>query len=829
MAKSFYNKIKSAQNEKEVEIVYKNAIDDNFTNIKISHPNNCDGYFEQEILYDVERKVLRLLMEFKYDKDFNSSKSRAKVLVQIIYYLKRFRDNEGEYTAIPNIVLAGDEKTCFVLQGEKIYKYLEKKLDWSIAPSEAPANNIKLVEEIENDENIIPHIFNIDKNFRFFDVKKEISKLLFNIKIKYKITDLNMLKIYDYFIKNIVEKSNQYDSIFLVNTFINLIIDNKDVYQHPKVKGLLLTPEKKSIKIDNIRFKEFESLYANKYTISERKRILEYSDRLIEDTDRRKKGEFYTPTAWANRAGEKLSEVLGDNWVEEYLVWDCCWGTGNLTRDYFFNELYCSTLRSEDIQLGECNNPEAIKFQYDFLNDGIDKTTKDILTKEKIPKKLIKALKDNKKILFFINPPFGQASNSRSKGRAIKKDILNTQISELMKSDLIGNKNQIYSQFIYRILKIKEKYKLTNMALGIFLPPLFFTGSASEGLRKNFKNNFEFKDGFLFKASDFANVSNEWAISFSVWDSGSTLEESSLQFAIEEINKDNIIENIGKKKIYSLDKSKRLSSWIKLKNDKNKNKKSVMLKSGVGIENKTFNAQKNDLGYLINDSNNIYANTKGVYIINSKVKRHVKTTAIRKENFDKAVTIYAARAAIKSEWYTQIDEYCIPSERILQNEEWLGDALIYSIFSIKSNQSSLRNLIVDNESYNIFNEFFYISNKEVKNKADECSNSDLYNDASRFKGERFVYLKLNEMNLSIEAKSVLDKAKKLTLDSIKYREEFNTMHENNFINSWDAGWYQIKKLLKIYMSDELDEFNKLFNILEEKIVKNIYKFKILKN
>ncbi|MGL5068969.1 MAG: hypothetical protein ACRC6T_14335 [Sarcina sp.] len=397
MAKSFYNEIKGAKNEKEVEFVYKNAVDKSFSNVTISHPHQCDGYIEQDILYDIDRKILRLLMEFKYDKDFNSSIERAKVLIQVLYYLNKFRKLEGEYTAIPNIILAGDKTTCFVLYGNDIYKYLEKSINWDIAPSEAAKQNPSLVKEIANDESITPHIFRVDKDFKFFDVKKEIDKLLFDIKIKYKITDINMIKIYEYFIKNIVEKSENYDSVFLVNTFINLILDSKDTYAHPKVKGLLLTDKNKEIKVDSIRFKEFESLYTNKYTISEKQRILEYSDRLIKDTDRRKKGEFYTPTSWANRAVEKLSEVLGDEWKSEYLVWDCCWGTGNLTRDHYFKELYCSTLRNEDIQLGECNNPEAIKFQYDFLNDGIEENEVDILVEESLPRELVKALKLNKK------------------------------------------------------------------------------------------------------------------------------------------------------------------------------------------------------------------------------------------------------------------------------------------------------------------------------------------------------------------------------------------------------------------------------------------------
>ena len=40
---------------------------------------------------DENVKVLRLIMEFKYGKDFNVSEDRAVVLVKVLYYLNRFK------------------------------------------------------------------------------------------------------------------------------------------------------------------------------------------------------------------------------------------------------------------------------------------------------------------------------------------------------------------------------------------------------------------------------------------------------------------------------------------------------------------------------------------------------------------------------------------------------------------------------------------------------------------------------------------------------------------------------------------------------------------
>lgn len=822
MNTKFYNKLKNAEDEKEVERAYKNEVEKYFKNSVIGNPYSCDGYLEEEIYYDLGSKVLRLIMEFKKDKDFRKAISRAKVLVQVLFYLKKFRENNGEHSGVPNIILAGDKRTCFVIRGEIIYKYLDRNIDWSVAPSDAPDIFRDLVEEIKNDEEIDPYIFVIDNKFNFKEVEKEIRKLLFEIKKIYNISNINIIKLYETFITDIVIESKNYNSLTLVETFINLIIDNKDVYLHPKLKNVLHIQNDKKINIDGKKFKTFEGNYSNKYSITEQKKILEFKDRLINDTERRNAGEFYTPTTWAEKANEEIERSLGKNYREEFIVWDCAWGTGNLTRDYFFKELYCSTLREEDLELGEINNPEAEKFCFDFLEDGISEDN--CLIEETIPNGLRKGLEENRKILIYINPPYGEASNSKAKNRNVKKSIINTKIAEMMKNEKIGFQNQMYGQFIYRILKIKEKYELDNLYFAIFCPPLFFTGSKPEKLREKFKSEFEYLNGFLFKASSFANVSEEWGISFTVWKTGKTIGDINL--SILENSMKNGIESLGEKKLYSLRKKDRLSEWVKNENSGEK-VNSIYLKSALSYENKICKVSKDALGYLINDSNNIYANAQGVYLLNSKITRHIKTTEITKENIDKIVSIYAARAVIESTWINRCDEYKIPSEAILKDQEWIGQAYIYSIFSNKAQQSSLRNIKVEGNDFNIFNEFFFMSRERIQELADKFNNAELYNDCKRYKKERYIYERLQKIKLPKNTNEVLELAVEMTEETIEYRKEFNLMNPSIYINSWDASWYQIKQLLKYRNEEKIIVFNEKMKILKEDLRKLIMKYNYL--
>jgi hypothetical protein len=45
---------------------------------------------------------------------------------------------------------------------------------------------------------------------------------------------------------------------------------------------------------------------------------------------RERRGAFFTPAIWVEKSQEYLKKALGENWQDEYYVWDCAAGTGNL-------------------------------------------------------------------------------------------------------------------------------------------------------------------------------------------------------------------------------------------------------------------------------------------------------------------------------------------------------------------------------------------------------------------------------------------------------------------------------------------------------------------
>ena len=87
----------------------------------------------------------------------------------------------------------------------------------------------------------------------------------------------------------------------------------------------------------DIRFRDGQKAHRqfwNRYKRPPREEYREYivnrRDLLVPQDVRERKGSFFTPKKWVELSQHYLELELGENWQDEYYVWDCCAGTGNL-------------------------------------------------------------------------------------------------------------------------------------------------------------------------------------------------------------------------------------------------------------------------------------------------------------------------------------------------------------------------------------------------------------------------------------------------------------------------------------------------------------------
>lgn len=254
-------------------------------------------------------------------------------------------------------------------------------------------------------------------------------------------------------------------------------------------------------------------------------------------------GTFYTPDIWINNAHKYIEKYFGKNWKDEYVVFDPACGKGALTKNYKFKELYLSTLEHEDIEYLNTNNinSEAIKFQFDFLNDD----------DSKLPIELLDAL-NNKKLLILMNPPYVSARNNNKKIGEGTKGRTKNKINELMlKEKLSKGATQTYTQFFYRILNYNKLNN--NITICSFTPSLYKTGSSFYKFRKLFFNSYNQIYSYIFKASHFQGLSDLWAVDFSILIPEPSLNRYEFHSYVKDIDKDGDIVIIGEKTLYNTD------------------------------------------------------------------------------------------------------------------------------------------------------------------------------------------------------------------------------------------------------------------------------------
>ncbi|WP_104692399.1 hypothetical protein [Helicobacter felis] len=202
--------------------------------------------------------------------------------------------------------------------------------------------------------------------------------------------------------------------------------------------------------------KEFWKTYKRPPATQYQDFILRRRDLLVPPDVRERKGAFYTPPIWVAKSQEYLAHFLGVNFQEEYFIWDCAAGTGNLlaglSEPY---RIFASTLDKNDVEIikeralkGQLDLREEHIFAFDFLKDPF----------ELLPHPLQEILKDPKKrakLLIYINPPYAEAGSKTqisNTGRN-KSEVACSKIAETYAKELGKARNELFAQFFMRILK----------------------------------------------------------------------------------------------------------------------------------------------------------------------------------------------------------------------------------------------------------------------------------------------------------------------------------------------------------------------------------------
>ncbi len=298
-------KMKSVKVEKDVENFYREAFSYYYgtDNIVFSSPYSCDGFLKFKDTKEVDELFIindgeydtkglikpRILFEFKFDLDFKNKLVTSEILLQSIFYLKKFELDGKGGADFPSIIFIGDRNECFFVHTNSVLKYLDKQINWNVAPSEAGKKYPNIVLELVEDNTINPFPFDLS-NENFQDLLEKISRLNLETKQHIRITEHNISRIFSQFTSGVLFEKNLTPEQN-VSIFIGCIIDSEHYYMHPKKKNTLIIPNySDGIKVNSEKFQSFFSYFqGERYSITEQKKFTEIQDRLIDEIARSKR------------------------------------------------------------------------------------------------------------------------------------------------------------------------------------------------------------------------------------------------------------------------------------------------------------------------------------------------------------------------------------------------------------------------------------------------------------------------------------------------------------------------------------------------------------
>lgn len=570
------------------------------------------------------------------------------------------------------------EKIAFIPYNEIHEIFYLNDFNWNVTPSNTDSKEFKLI--LDKVKNTIDHHALL---FFFERDDKELNKFIRNNFVvgkfgltKTKIDKNNFMVIYnkwlqdvkpsiavdweiaknrgiidgDFYLADLLSEEN---NTLKEKLFVLLRHDHYELDRQMDEAGMF------SFKTTEFRDKQkAHTQFWNKY---ERPPKEEYWDYIVERRDllvpqdiRERKGSFFTPQIWVELSQKYLADALGENWQDEYFVWDCAAGTGNLlaglTNKY---NIWASTLDRQDVEVmhDRINNGANLLhhhvFQFDFLNDDFSK----------LPLPLQNIINDpdkRKKLVVYINPPYAEATTAKTvTGTGENKSGVSTnfKLNEYLQPKIGNASNEIFALFMGRIYEL-----LDGAVLAQFSTLKFVQGTNFARFRVFFLAKF--LGGFVVPAYTFDNVKGQFPIGFTIWNTNKKVKIKRIACDVYDFN----AVHIGVKHFYG-NLTKSINKWI------------------IPYEDN----DKNIIGLLVSCAPDFQHNSQ-LTILSIRQERYCFNIASK--NLIIFSIYFAVRHCIEATWLNDRDQFLYPNDGWKNDMEFQNDCLAFTLFHSQNRISS---------------------------------------------------------------------------------------------------------------------------------------------
>ena len=614
-------------------------------------------------------------------------------LVQLALTIGKF----GLYKEMMQPVLIGAfdaERICFLEFDYILHLFSEPWVDWNLTPSDHRSEQFKrakafLAEGLTHrimfnwvsDEKVLKRFIKTNFTRQNRDARKiEINRTSFvsvyfkwcesvrdTIAVDWAFLARNGIHDRDFYLADLISKDGK---TLRDNLIVTLNIDSYKVKKEIEGMGFFT----------DVHFKDGQKAYTlfwNSYKRPPKREyqnyILERADLLVPEDRRAYEGAYYTPRIWVEKAHDMLHEALHDFWQDEYYVWDCSAGSGNLLRGLtnYYN-VYASTDMQDDVDRvhsaiahHDIGLLPSHVFQFDFLDDDLDGP--------KVPDSLKEIIRDpakRRKLIILINPPWGEAADKDTvKGTGQnKKDIALKYKTYARFKDSIGiAAREIYAQFFMRVYT-----DLSGCLLAEFSTLKLLTAPNFKQFRDVFKA-FLFEPKFVVPSKSFENVPGSFPVGFFIWDT--SVPERFTGTEADYFDKSGNL--LGRKKIVCYDGQESINDWIIGTRERDGKIIGFMYAAGCDFQHKNYN-------YILNDRS---------------LLPHPRGTDITEANFMEICVYFAVRQSMPDTWINDRDLFLYPDSSWYDDKEFVSDCIIWTLFSNRiSNAKGTNHWIPFNEA-----------------------------------------------------------------------------------------------------------------------------------
>lgn len=597
-------------------------------------------------------------------------------IVQLVITIGKAKTYQ-DYIPPSFLGMLDSQKIVFIKYSEVLSIFSKNDINWNVAPSNKNSDTFKKIKKYLEEK------ISIEKKVCEFDFKeqnKELKQFILqnftnpqDESIKIQVNQNNFTHVYQQWLEKVKPtikvdwKAMNERGILSSDFFLADLLSENNMTLKQKLYVLLKAKiyeigreqnDEGSFSCEQVEFTDDQVEHGKFWCHYERPPKEEYWDFIVSRRDllvpqdiRERKGSFFTPKQWVRKSQEYLALVLGENWQNDYYIWDCCAGTGNLLNGLTnYRNVWASTIDKADVDVmmdqienGGWKMFENHVFQFDFLNDDFSKCPEDL-------QKILDDKEKRKRLVIYINPPYGEATNKKTickTGQNREGLASHSKVYDKYHILLGKASNEFCSQFLVRIYE-----EINGCILGTFSKLKVLQSENFKNFRNTFKARLERM--FIVPANTFDNVKGTFPIGFTIWNLNKKEQFNSI---ISDIY-DHVGTFIGIKSIVTTDNLKSINKWIKNYDDKNTDK---------------------IVGYLGNPSPD-FQHSSQLYLGNCAGTEHFNYVPVTGENLIQSSIYFSVRQCISTSWVNDRDQFLYPVDGWQKDQEFQINCLIFTLF-----------------------------------------------------------------------------------------------------------------------------------------------------